>query len=246
MNDVARDDAVVVRLNPRIDPERLDADDFLLLVAHRAGDVHHVNDECVAFRPLFGFPGEIALVFVDRDDVRIQRIVGAGRDLPFQRFLVRPLEVAQRFGTDLRNLRVMIAFGLEPGAAFGLDARQFEFFGEDLREFLHREIDFEDVRAWGIAGLAVAVFVDVAGSERRAGFAFALADAAGVAAAEAEVGHFDLRDRNADEVLSLLADQFALRDVLLQVLLDLAADDLPEPQIILFDVENHDLFRCAL
>ena len=44
---------------------------------------------------------------------------------------------------------------------------------------------------------------------------------------------------NADEVLSLLADQFALRNVLLQVLLDLAANDLPEPKIILFDIENH-------
>ena len=33
-----------------------------------------------------------------------------------------------------------------------------------------------------------------------------------------------------------LADQLSLRNVLLQVLLDPAPDDLPEPEIILFDV----------
>ena len=68
---------------------------------------------------------------------------------------VRPLEMPQRFGPDLRDLRVLVAFGLDAVAALGLDAREFEFFGEDLREFLHREIDFEDVRARSIAGLAV-------------------------------------------------------------------------------------------
>jgi len=55
---------------------------------------------------------------------------------------------------------------------------------------------------------------------------FALSDAAGVTASEAEVGHFDLRDRNADKVLPLLPDQLSLRDIFLQVLLDLPPDDL--------------------
>ena len=123
-------------------------------------------------------------------------IVGAGRDLALQRFLVGALEVAQGFRPDLRrpanNDRVSVLISC---AALGLDARQFEFFAEDLREFFHREIDFEDVPAGSVAGLARAVFVDVAGRQRRAGIAFALADAAGVAAAEAEVRHFDLRDR---------------------------------------------------
>ena len=44
-----------VRQHLRLDPERLDADDFLLFVAHRTGDIHHVNDERVAFRPLLRF-----------------------------------------------------------------------------------------------------------------------------------------------------------------------------------------------
>src|SRR5436309_10050619 len=40
---------------------------------------------------------------------------------------------------------------------------------------------------------------------------------------------FDLRDGDGDGVLPLLRDHLALRDVLAQVLLDLAADDLAEP-----------------
>src|SRR5215831_16224097 len=93
--------------------------------------------------------------------------------------------------------------------------------------------------AGSITGLAFAVFVNVARRERRSRFSFTLSDTAGVAASEAEAGHFDLRDRNADKILSFFADQFSLRNVLLQVLLDLAADDLPESQVILLDIENH-------
>ena len=66
--------------------------------------------------------------------------------------------------------------------------------------------------------------------------AFALSDTAGIAAAEPEVRHFNLRDRDADIVFPLLPDQLTLRDVLLQVLLDLPPNDLPESKIILLDV----------
>src|SRR5215813_12885740 len=133
----------------------------------------------------------------------------------------------------------MVAFSLETSAALGLDPRQFQLFRKDLRKLLHREVDFKDVSARSITGLALAVFVDVARRERRSRFSFTLSDTTGVAASESEAGHFDLRDRNADKILSFFADQFSLRDVLLQVLLDLAPDDLPESQVILFDIENH-------
>src|SRR5262245_60772112 len=90
-----------------------------------------------------------------------------------------------------------------------------------------------------VAGLTGAVFIDVAGSQRRSRVAFALPNATGVAAPESEVWHFDLGDRDADKIFSLLTDQFALRNILLQVLLDLAPYDLPETEIILFNIENH-------
>ena len=72
-------------------------------------------------------------------------------------------------------------------------------------------------------------------------FALALSDAV-LALAEAEGRQLDLRNRDADEVLPLLADHFAVGDVLLQILLDAASDDLPEPKMILFDVKNHKRF----
>ena len=71
---------------------------------------------------------------------------------------------------------------------------------------------------------------------RRAGIAFALSHAAGVSPAESEIRHFDLRYRDADVVFSLFADQLSLRDVFLQVLLDLAPHDLAEAQVVLFDI----------
>src|SRR5262249_12368116 len=106
-------------------------------------------------------------------------------------------------------------------------------------KLLHREVDFKDVSAGSITGLAFAVFDNVARRERRSRFSFTLSDASSVAASESEAGHLDLWDRNADKILPFFADQFSLRDVLLQVLLDLAPDDLPETQVILLDIENH-------
>src|SRR5437870_4030451 len=137
----------------------------------------------------------------------------------------------------------MIAFGLDLRAALGLNSRQLELFRKNLCELIHGEIDFKDVAARSITGLTCAVLIYIAWGQRLAGFTFALSDAAGVAAAEAEVRHFDLGDRDADEILSLFADQFTLRNVFLQVLLDAAADDLPEPKIILLNVIDHGV--CA-
>src|SRR5437879_11786198 len=133
----------------------------------------------------------------------------------------------------------MIAFGLDLRAALGLNSRQFELFREDLRKLVHGEIHFKDVAARSIAGLTRAVLIHIAGSQRLTGLALALSDAASVAAAEAEVRHFDLRDRNADKVLSLFTDQLALRNVFLQVLLAAAPDALPKAEIVLFYIENH-------
>src|SRR5262245_50287114 len=97
-----------------------------------------------------------------------------------------------------------------------------------------------------VARLAVAVFIDIAGGEGSAWFAFALSDSSRIAAAEPEIRHFDLRNGDADEVFSLLAEQFALRDVLLQVLFDLAPHDLTESEVILFDIENHCLIWALI
>src|SRR5215475_293442 len=51
----------------------------------------------------------------------------------------------------------MIAFGLEASTAFRLDTRKFQLLRKNLRKLLHREVDFEDVSAGSITGLALAV-----------------------------------------------------------------------------------------
>src|SRR5262249_39362826 len=88
-----------------------------------------------------------------------------------------------------------------------------------------------------VAGAALGVAL--AGAERLAGLAGALADAAGAFLAVAELRHVDLRQRDADEVLALLADHLAAADVLAEVALDLAADELAEALVVAFDLLPH-------
>ena len=70
VNDVASGHAVVLALEPGVDPERLDADDLFLVVGHRARDVHHVDDDGVELGQGDRVPGAIELVLADRDDER--------------------------------------------------------------------------------------------------------------------------------------------------------------------------------
>ena len=73
VDDVAGGHAVVLALEPGVDPERLDPDDLLLVVGHRARDVHQVEDDGVGLRQGDRVPGSVELVLADRDD---QRVVG--------------------------------------------------------------------------------------------------------------------------------------------------------------------------
>ena len=80
----------------------------------------------------------------------------------------------------------------------------------------------------------------VAGAaDRGADVAGPLADAAAVLGAVAELGDLDLRQRDRDELAARLADHLAVGDVLPQVGLDLAADDLLEPIGIALDFSHH-------
>jgi len=50
VDDEAALEPLVLALEPRIDPEALDAHDLLLLVPHRSRHVHHVDDDGVCDR----------------------------------------------------------------------------------------------------------------------------------------------------------------------------------------------------
>src|SRR5437588_7402910 len=127
MDNVLSIDTFIVGLDPGIDPERLDADDFFLLVGHGAGYVHHVNDDGDAFGLEYLFPAAILLVLADRHHHRSQGVVDLRRNLPSERTLEGALEVPQGLGTGLTNARITIAGGDDMLFAARPDARQGEF-----------------------------------------------------------------------------------------------------------------------
>ena len=75
--------------------------------------------------------------------------------------------------------------------------------------------------------------------------ALALADAARLLLREAQARDLDLRQRDGDDMLTLLADELALGEVLAEVLLDDAAHDLAEALHVALDAAEHDRHRGA-
>ena len=95
-----------------------------------------------------------------------------------------------------------------------------------------------------IAGLAGALLLLAGAADRGADVARPLPDAARVLGPVAELGDIDLRQRDRDQLAPGLADHLAVGDVLPQVGLDLAPDDLLEPIGIPLDFPHHGC--CAL
>ena len=109
---------------------------------------------------------------------------------------------------------------------------------EDRGQLVHGQLDLEDVLPGCIAGARARLAVARA-ADRRADVARALAHSAAVLGPVAELGDLDLRQGDRDELAPGLADQLAVRDVLTQVGLDLAPDDLLEPIGVTIDFSNH-------
>ena len=164
VDDVAGGHAVVLALEPGIDPERLDADDLLLVVGHRARDVHQVEDDGVELGQGDRVPGAIELVLADRDDQGVARVVGVRGDLPLEGLLVGALEVAEALGAGLADAGVLVLLLDDVGPALGLDPGQGEPLAEDLGELVQGQLDLEDVMPGRLAGplprLAVAGAAD--------------------------------------------------------------------------------------
>ncbi len=229
VDDVAGFDAFVIAAEPGVDPEGFDADELFLLIAHVAGDVHHVDDDGVGLGGEDFFPGAEAFVVFDGDDDGIGGVVEAEHDLAFEGFTVGAFEVFEGFGADAADAGVFVADGGDLLAAFGFDAGEVEFFAEDVGEFFEGDIDFHEV----LAGLIAALFA-VALADGLAFFAIAGADAAGVVAV-AEGGDFDAVDGDGDEVLAFFADEFAAGEEFAEVAADAAFDDLAEALVVLVD-----------
>src|SRR5262245_2011455 len=237
VNDVQPVYALVVGLDPGVDPERLDPDDLLLLVGHRARDVHHVNDRRHRIGLGDDFPAAVLLVLPDRDDLRLLRNIGSRRDLPLEGPAEGALEVAQRFRPDPADTGVLVLLRDDVLLAAGLDPREGQLLPEDGGQLFHRQLDLEDVPARLVPGLRLPLALGR--GERLADLALADADAAGVFLAVPELRDLDGGQGNADEVVPLLADHLATGDVLGQVAFDLAPDDLPEPLEVALDLLSH-------
>jgi hypothetical protein len=128
---------------------------------------------------------------------------------------------------------------LDVRGPFGFDARQLQLVPQDFREFVQRNIDLHDMGA-GVAtcGSGSVPFI-VSPRDRLTDFAFPLTHAAAPILAVTEMGNVELREWDADKIASLPADHFAVSDVFLQVLADLAADDFFEPRPIPIDFHTH-------
>ena len=165
-------------------------------------------------------------------------IVGVGGDLPLEGFLVGALEVAQALRPGLADAGVLVFLLDDVGPALGLDPGQGQLFAQDLGQLVHGQLDFEDVLPGCVAGPGAGLAVARA-ADRRADVARALADAAPVLGPVAELGDLDLRQGDRNELAPGLADHLAVRDVLTQVGLDLAPDDLLEPIGVTINFSNH-------
>ena len=73
VDDEARLDVAVVLADPHVDPEGLAAHDLLLLAAHAARDIHHVEDDGGAAWLGVDDEGAVAAVVLDGDDDRAPR-----------------------------------------------------------------------------------------------------------------------------------------------------------------------------
>jgi hypothetical protein len=147
--------------------------------------------------------------------------------------------VPQRLGSGTADAGVLGFFLNDFRLALRLDARQLQLVPHDFRQFRQRNFNLQNMLARIAAGLALAPFVRLAGTEWLADFSLAMADTAGTILAIAKVGHVKLGDWNADQVASLATDHFPLRDVLAEILADLATHNLAKSRLVSINLHYH-------
>src|SRR5437879_4619766 len=138
--------------------------------------------------------------------------------------------MAQGLRASLADAGVAVAGADDVLLAARLNARELEFFAENRSELLQRQLHFKDMAA-RFASCPVAV-ARLRRSQGRTRIAVALAGAGGALLSVAKLRNVDLRQRNADEIFAFLADHLAAADVLAEVALNLAADNLFESLMI--------------
>jgi len=148
--------------------------------------------------------------------------------------------VAERFGPDPPDAGIAVLLVYDLALALVADVGKFELLAEDGSELVEGDIDFYDVLARTLAGLAALrrLFARLA-AHRISRLTVPLSGAPLLTIAETEPWDIDLRDRNRNEILPLSTDHLPLRNVFAQVLPDTPADDVAESGMILVDLERH-------
>jgi hypothetical protein len=134
--------------------------------------------------------------------------------------------------------RITVALRDDPVAPPGLDPRKLEFLAKDSSQFLEGNVDLEHVLA-RVAACLPLPRLRITRRNRVANVAFTLADAALILGPIPKTRDIHLWQWNGDGLLALTPEQLAVADVLAQVLLDLAPNDLAEPAVILVYLLAH-------
>src|SRR5690606_24878375 len=169
------------------------------------------------------------------------RVVRSARDLALERFLVRATERPEARRPGSLDPGVFAPDRLERLRAFRLDPRQLERLAHDVGQLVDRELDLAQVLARRVpraAGVAARARLAVP-ADRRADVARPLPDAARVPRAVPEARDVDPGDGDRDELLAATADEFAAREMLLQIFLDPPADNVLEAATVAFDALDH-------
>src|SRR5262249_39660512 len=155
-------------------------------------------------------PGPVPLVLAYRHDGGAEGAVRSRGDLPLERFLVGALEVAQALRTGHGDAGVAILLGDDVLLPLVLDRGELQLFAQEAGQLPEGAVPLQHVLARRVSCLAGPL--GLAHADDGADVALPLSDAALLARLEDEAGELDLRQRDADQVLSLAPDQLAARD----------------------------------
>src|SRR3972149_3621233 len=97
------------------------------------------------FRDVAEFPGTVPPVFADRNNDGIIVIIGSGRNLTLEGFLVCSLKMAQRLRTRATDPGVLFFFGDNVLLSTSLDIGKLQLFSKNLCELLQRDFHFQQV-----------------------------------------------------------------------------------------------------
>ena len=186
----------------------------------------------------FGLPAAKPLVLFGGDDHGVIGVVDAAGDLAFEGFLIGSFEVAERVRALSADRLVPILSGSDRVLALGLNAGEFEFLAQHIGQFGNRDFDLANVLTGVAPRLSLAVGI-LSGAEWLADFAVSLSGPAGAFVAVDKVGDVDAGDGDADGFSPFAAEHLAMVDVLLEVLADLAADDLVKSLQVPIDSACH-------